>query len=224
VEAAKDTEVPEKAEKAKTNEKTEVPENAEEEKEEAPKAMNSKEKDKQIKKIEKLKQQLDKDLAPLLGAGDSKVGVTESPEKSEKKQKEEKGEDKSEEKSEDVRKGKDDLGDFEERTAKKGDADQFVDPFKRKAAAAPDVDGEISEEQKAKESQYRVKVDDSGEPVEKEATPAVQDKAAKGGAKKAKKKAKAADEAGAEVEKKSAVKKKKGTKPKEVTGKEGKET
>ena len=70
-------------------------------------------------------------------------------------------------------KGKDDLGDFEERTAKKGDAsDQFVDPFKRKGAKAPkDVDGEVDEEQRAKEAKYRVKVDESGEPVDKESVP-----------------------------------------------------
>lgn len=30
------------------------------------------------------------------------------------------------------------------------------------------MDGEISEEQRAKEAKYRVKVDENGEPVEKE--------------------------------------------------------
>jgi hypothetical protein len=41
-----------------------------------------------------------------------------------------------------VTKGKDDLGDFEERAAKKaGEPDQFVDPFKRKdKVKAKDID------------------------------------------------------------------------------------
>jgi len=76
-----------------------------------------------------------------------------------------------------VTKGKDDLGDFEERTAKKaGEADQFVDPFKRKDKQKPkDLDEEINEEQKAKEAPYRVKLDKNGEPVEKKEQAAVED-------------------------------------------------
>lgn len=97
--------------------------------------------------------------------------------------------------SEDVTKGKDDLGDFEERAAKKeGETDQFVDPFKRKdKAKAKDLDEEIDEEQKAKEAPYRVKLDKNGEPVDQKEQPAVED-----------------------VKKKS----KKGKGPKEVKGKE----
>lgn len=45
----------------------------------------------------------------------------------------------------DVKKGKDDLGEFEEKTSKKGgEPDQFTDPFKRKdKVKAKDVDDEI---------------------------------------------------------------------------------
>lgn len=64
--------------KVKVNEK-------EMETDDAPKPLGKKEKDKQIKKIQALKKQLDKDLAPLLGGGDSKVDVTDGPEKEEKR-------------------------------------------------------------------------------------------------------------------------------------------
>ena len=95
-----------------------------------------------------------------------------------------------------MKKGSDDLGDFEERTAKKGESDQFVDPFKRKGAAkvAPDLDGEISEEQRAKEQEYRVKVDENGDPVDKETVPAVQDtETSEAGSRKSKKSKKGED-------------------------------
>ena len=75
-------------------------------------------------------------------------------------------------------KGKDDLGDFEEKTTpKKGEVDQFTDPFKRSAKTqkAADIDGEIEDEQIAKEAPYRVKTDESGEPISKKKHAAVED-------------------------------------------------
>lgn len=153
-----------------------------------------------MNKIKKLKKQLDKDLAPLLGKGDSKeADASEGQEKEEKEEqeekpaKEEKPSKESKNKSKqaaDVTKGKDDLGDFEERTSKKsGEVDQFTDPFSRKdKKQAPDVDGEINEEQTEKESQFRVKVDENGQPVDKEAHEAVEDVKPKKGKKDSKKK------------------------------------
>ena len=132
-----------KAEEKNVEEKEdEAEEKAEEAKEEKP--LDKKEKAKQVKKIQELKKQLDKDLAPLLGNADSKAETKEVDEDEGKSKKQKK----QEEKDEDVTKGKDDLGDFEERAAKKaGEPDQFVDPFKRKdKVKAKDIDQEIDEE------------------------------------------------------------------------------